>query len=168
MAILIGLKLLRVAPLVSSTAGLMCAWDQQFAFRSFTDPEMPDDVAGAAMPRWLSAFFRPLIWVVSILHPLGGLLGILNACGGAGDVLDAGTRWLYLAGGSFALGHLAYGKTAMGMVNTMRDKSLSRKATLRALDCWLGLNLWRIMTNNVPAWGFFLAALLRSIEVAGV
>ncbi|KAE8149916.1 hypothetical protein BDV25DRAFT_120084 [Aspergillus avenaceus] len=165
MPVLLGLKLLRVAPLLTSTAGLMCAWDQQFAFSSWIDKGVPQEPAGAALPHWFPAIFRQLIWVVSILHPLGGVLGLLNGVGSAGASLDDHTRNLYFAGGLFAVGHLVYGKFAMRIIGTIWDSALPGKMNLGALPPWLRLNWWRIHTNNVPAVIFFLAALVNAIEI---
>lgn len=159
------LKLLRVAPLISSTAGLMCAWDQQFAFYSFTDKAVPQGPAGSTLPHWFPVIFRQLIWVVSIIHPLGGILGVLNSVGAAGTALDPQTRYLYLAGGLFAAGHLVYGKTAMRIIGTIWDANLPGSKNLGALPPWLRLNWWRIHTNNVPAVFFFLAALVSAVEL---
>lgn len=165
MPVVLGLKLLRVAPLISSTAGLMCAWDQQFAFSSFIDPGVPQEAAGATLPHWFPAIFRKLIWVVSIIHPLGGVLGLANGLGSAGAALDKQTRALYLLGGFFAAAHLVYGKTAMRIIGTIWDGSVSGNKNLGALYPWLRLNWWRIMTNNFPAVVCFLAALVGAIDV---
>lgn len=105
-----------------------------------------------------------MIWVVSILHPLGGLLGFFNGIG-ASAAADAQTRYLYLAGGFFAAGHLVYGKTAMRIIGTVWNEHLPGTKKLSALKPWLRLNWWRIHTNNVPAVAFFLAALVSAVDI---
>jgi len=165
MTSLVGLKLLRVAPLMTSTAGYMCAWDQQFAFSSFIHPSVPQNAAGVTLPHWFAVIFGKLIWVVSILHPLGGVLGVLNSIGPAGAVLDSQTRHLYLAGGFFAAAHLIYGKTAMRIIGTIWNQSVPGTMNLQALPPWLRLNWWRIHTNNLPAVVLFLSALISAIEI---
>ena len=164
----VALKLLRIAPLISSTAGVMCAWDQQFAFYSFIDKAVPPKAAGETLPHWFPVIFRQLIWVVSIIHPLGGLLGIANSVGAAGAALDAQSRYLYLAGGLFAAGHLVYGKTAMRIIGTIWNSDLSGTKNLGALTPWLRLNWWRIHTNNYPAVFLFLAALVSAMELKSI
>ncbi|KAI2643457.1 hypothetical protein GGS21DRAFT_485977 [Xylaria nigripes] len=161
----VGLKLLRIAPLITSTAGVMCAWDQQFAFGSFIDKAVPQQAAGATLPHWFPVIFSKLIWVVSIIHPLGGVLGIANSVGAAGATLEPTARYLYLAGGLFAAGHLVYGKTAMRIIGTIWNSGLTGTKNMGALNPWLRLNWWRIHTNNYPAAILFLAALMSSIEI---
>lgn len=159
------LKFLRIAPLITSTAGLMCAWDQQWTFAPFVHPSVPQGPAGQVLPHWFPVVFSKLIWVVSIVHPLGGLLGLLNGLGSPGAALDSQTRKLYLAGGFFAAMHAVYGKTAMRMIGVIWDTKVSGEKNLAEMPPWLRMNWWRIMTMNVPAVFLFLAAVLRAIEV---
>ncbi|KAH7628267.1 hypothetical protein B0T09DRAFT_359548 [Sordaria sp. MPI-SDFR-AT-0083] len=51
------LTLLRLAPIISSTAFLALAWDQHWMLRIFTLPELERDSA-QYLPKWFSAFFR--------------------------------------------------------------------------------------------------------------
>ena len=160
----VGLKLLRVAPLISSAAGVMCAWGQQFAVYSFIDKTVPQEPAGATLPYWFPVLFYQLTWAVGIIHPLGALLGILNSTGAAGATLDSQTRYLYFIGGLFAAGHLVYGKTAMRIIGTIWNDRLPGTQNLRAVSPWLRLNRRRIYTTNIPAFIFFLIALLSAIR----
>ena len=162
------LKILRTMPLVTSTAGLMCACDQQWTFEPFVHPSVPQGPAGAVLPHWFPVVFSRLIWVVSIVHPLGGLLGILNGFGDAGAALDNQTRMLYFAGGFFAGMHAVFGKTAMRMIGTIWDAKVSGEKNLAMMKPWLNMNWWRIATCNIPAVLLFLMAVLRAIEVRTV
>ncbi|KAH6648732.1 hypothetical protein BKA67DRAFT_661687 [Truncatella angustata] len=161
----VALQLLRIAPLVSSTAGIMCAWGQHFAVYSFIDKTVPQEPAGATLPYWFPVLFYQLTWAVGIIHPLGGLLGVLNSFGPASDTLNSQARYLYFIGGLFAAGHLVYGKAAMRIISTIWNDRLPGAKNLRALSPWLRLNWWRIHTNNIPAFLFFLAALLSAVRL---
>ena len=103
---------------------------------------------------------------MSIVHPLGGLLGLLNGFGSPGAAIDGRTRMLYIAGGVFAAMHAVYGKTAMRMIGVIWNKNMSGDKNLAMMGPWLRMNWWRIVTMNVPAVFLFLAAVLRTIEVA--
>ena len=159
----IGLKLLRVAPLISSTAGVMCAWGQQFAVYSFIDKTVPQEPAGATLPYWFPVLFSQLTWAVGIIHPLGALLGLWNSIGASSESLDPQTRYFYFLGGLFAAGHLFYGKAAMAIINTIWNDRLPGTQNLRALSPWLRLNRQRVYTANIPAFIFFLLALLSAV-----
>ncbi|KAJ5138864.1 uncharacterized protein N7515_003712 [Penicillium bovifimosum] len=65
----LGLNLLRLAPLVLSTASLMCGVDQANALRPFSKPPLAK-TGGSVLPHWFSGFFDTTIYAVGLSYPL--------------------------------------------------------------------------------------------------
>lgn len=156
----LGLNLLRLAPLVLSTASLMCGVDQANALRPFSKPPLAK-TGGSVLPHWFSGFFDTTIYAVGLSYPLAFATALLNAGKYVGD-LDDTTRYLYWAGAAFSAGHFLYGPGAMQIIARMCDKENPGVKNTQTTHEWLDMNFTRIITVDGPAWIMYFAAVLSA------
>jgi hypothetical protein len=191
----LGIALLRLAPLIISSGSLMCAWDQQNAFRSFLAPKLLEkkgDISAHVVVEWFAEFAKPTKWVIFLSYPLAlsvalvnvfvdvGLAtpsAILNNNGGKAAVLAASavssaggglhpqTKAFYIAGGVLSILHYWFGSWSM-----MWNARISRKVNVGqqnydALRGWLANNFARMCWVNVPAWLMFVCATATFVKL---
>ncbi|MCJ1280129.1 hypothetical protein MMC21_007956 [Puttea exsequens] len=164
----LSLAFLRLGPLIISSASLMCAWDQQNAFRSFLYPPLlskPHHISAHVVTEWFTPFAQPTKWVIILAYPLCLLLAVLNSTGAVGAELCAQTKGFYVAGGVLSVLHYYFGAWSMSWnakISSKEDVGVRNEEALRG---WLGNNFARMVWVNVPAWLCFVCATATFVRV---
>ncbi|KAI1170321.1 hypothetical protein F4777DRAFT_584023 [Nemania sp. FL0916] len=164
----IGLALLRLSPLAISSASLMCAWDQQNAFRSFLAPPLlaqPGHLSAHVVVDWFAEFAKPTKWVILLCYPAALGLALANAYTAAGAGLHPQTKAFYVAGGVLSILHFWFGSWSMMWNARIASKDRIGAANEDALRGWLGNNYARMLWVNIPAWVMFMCATATFIKV---
>ncbi|KAJ5597953.1 hypothetical protein N7537_008037 [Penicillium hordei] len=164
----LGTALLRLSPLMISSASLMCAWDQQNAFRSFLAPPLlrkPHDICAHVVVDWFAEFAKPTKWVIILSYPFALIIAFINAFGAPGAGLHPQTKAFYAAGGVLSILHFYFGTWSMMWNARISSKEHIGPKNYEALRGWLGNNFMRMCTVNVPAWFMFVCATATFIRV---
>lgn len=125
------------------SGSLMCAWDQQNAFRSFLAPPLlakPGHLSAQVVVDWFAEFSKPTKWVILLSYPLAlafALANIFFGAVGAGAGLHPQTKAFYVAGGLLSILHFYFGSWSM-MWNARIDSKVNvGQANEDALRGWL-------------------------------
>jgi hypothetical protein len=160
-----GTALLRLSPVIISSASLMCAIDQQNAFRSFLTPKLlsqPGHVSGHLVTDWFPAFAKSTKWVIMLAYPFAGIFAVVNSCVPG---LSPQTKYFYYAGGVLSVAHYYFGAWSMYWNSKICSKEKMGQHNEDALRGWLGNNFRRMMLVNIPAWLMFVCATATFIKV---
>ncbi|KAI6082921.1 hypothetical protein F4821DRAFT_245764 [Hypoxylon rubiginosum] len=153
------LTLLRVAPLVTSTASLVVAGDSHLFLSSFISlaPQQRQQVNQLA-PRYFEAFFWRGLPVIFVSYGLSIALGAANAYS-----LRPSHPWAWYAGGSvLALAHFAFVPKIAVKVRDAIDPNYDEGA--KTYQGWLDVHYVRMALADIPAWTCFLIATLKSLK----
>ncbi|QIW96910.1 hypothetical protein AMS68_002428 [Peltaster fructicola] len=164
----LGLALLRLSPLIISSGSLMCAWDQQNAFRSFlADPLLskPGHISAHVVTDWFQEFARPTKWVIILFYPFALFLSLINVLGAAGEGLHPQTKVFYALGGALSVMHYYFGAWSMSWNAKIANKENIGRKNEDALRGWLHNNYMRMLCVNLPAWVMFVAATATFVKV---
>ncbi|KAK0516500.1 hypothetical protein JMJ35_001103 [Cladonia borealis] len=162
------LAFLRLGPLIISSASLMCAWDQQNAFRSFLYPPLlkkPNHVSAHTVTEWFTPFAQPTKWVIILAYPIALALALFNTIGTAGAGLHPQTKGFYFAGGVLSVLHYWFGAWSMAWNAKISCKEDIGRKNEDALRGWLANNYARMLWVNLPAWVMFVCATATFIRV---
>ncbi|PKX89980.1 uncharacterized protein P174DRAFT_445022 [Aspergillus novofumigatus IBT 16806] len=143
----LGTALLRISPLVISSASLMFSWSQDISLGAFLHPSLRHDAAhpsGKLLPRYLPAFMGPGIWGIGLTYPPATVLCVINGL----SRQSREARNLYFAGALFSIAHFCWGRP-------FRNED--------ALQEWLPKHRARTLLVNVPAFLCILAATLVTV-----
>ena len=155
-----ALGLLRLAPLINSTASLTFAHDHDLFFRIFSHPDCKDK-ANTLIPPWMGVYMprglKRIIWFY-----LGTFILALA------NILTVGpedsTSWYWL-GLVFTIGHVAiFGKQAVGLLNSMKDDG-SKGSGTADMAAWVDMNVYRTLLVDIPGWLCYLTAALSFVKV---
>ena len=160
----LGLKLLRLAPLVVSSASLMCGIDQTTALKPFTQPKLAKKDSGLVLPYWFPGFFDRTILVIAIAYPLAISTAYLNTIVGRQTPLDATARSFYYAGMCFSAGHFLYGPYAMRLIARICDSEKPGDKNVVAAEEWLRMNTTRLVTVDFWGWFMYLCAVASAVK----
>jgi hypothetical protein len=169
----IGLTLLRLAPLVFSTVNLQFALDEHLFLSSFlynppsppsSDATLPyRSLANSLLPSWFTYWLARGKWVIMLSFPASMAAALLNvylqtAASGYADI-----RW-YGLGAFFTGAHFLWAPWAVKMLNAIRADEPRGESTA-SLRTWITVNRWRAIFADLPAWVFFVMAVLSAVEV---
>lgn len=164
----LGVAIMRLSPLIISSGSLMCAWDQQNAFRSFLAPAMlkkPGHMSAHVLVDWFGEFARPTQWVIILFYPIALLCAFFNAWGAPGAGLHPHTKYFYTAGGILSILHFYFGAWSMMWNAKMASKDDIGKKNEEAVRGWLNNNGMRMVWVNLPAWIMFVCATVTFVRV---
>lgn len=154
--------LLRISPLILSSASVMFSWAQDIAFKAFlhsslrTDPTHP---SGKILPRYLPAFMKPGLWGIGLTFLPSTALCVVN--GMSGQSREA--RNLYFAGAAFSIAHFCWGPSMFRILARIGDAKTAGVANEAALESWLPRHHQRTLLVNIPAFLCIFAATLVSV-----
>ncbi|KAK6850734.1 hypothetical protein PG987_000368 [Apiospora arundinis] len=160
------MTLLRVTPLVTSTAAVMYSVDQYMFLNNFLAPELRER-SNAIVPSYFKVFFRRGIWIIMTAYPLSIATGIANFYRGGGKLGGSSNngagRW-YAAGAALALTHYAFVPTVMYKVQALFEGEEKGNGNgNKDLKRWLDVHLVRSILVDVPSWLCFATACLKSL-----
>lgn len=158
----LGLALLRVSPLVLSSASLMFSWAQDISLGAFLHTSLRSDPAhpsGKILPRFLPAFMKPGLWGIGLTYlPATGLC-IANGLGGQSREVNQ----LYLVGAVLSIAHFCWGPSMFAILNRIQDPKTAGVPNEDALEVWLPKHHARTLLVNVPAFLCIFAATLCTL-----
>lgn len=131
--------LLRLTPLIISSASLICCWDQRNSMRPFllvkTDTNTATNTTGTkqplvarpsllrthvqiVLPAWLDAFAKPTLPFILLAYPLACITGLVNALRPLEGVaeLHPYARALFAGGAFLSLLHFAFAPADVGLM----------------------------------------------------
>lgn len=158
----LGRAILRVSPLVLSSASLMFSWSQDISFRAFLHHSLRNDPAhpsGNVLPRYLPAFMKPGLWGIGLTYLPATALCIVNGLSNQ----TSEVRGFYLAGAVFSIAHFCWGPSMFAILRRIGDPQTAGVPNEDALETWLPRHHSRTLLVNVPAFLCIFAATLATI-----
>ncbi|KAJ5793501.1 hypothetical protein N7457_000100 [Penicillium paradoxum] len=158
----LGTALLRISPLVISSASLMFSWSQDISLGAFLHPSLRDDAAhpsGKLLPKYLPAFMGPGIWGIGLTYPPATIICVTNGLSNQSPE----ARKLYLAGALFSIAHFCWGPTMFAILGRIGDARSAGAPNENALQEWLPKHRARTLLVNIPAFVCILGATLATL-----
>ncbi|OQD64682.1 hypothetical protein PENPOL_c007G05840 [Penicillium polonicum] len=158
----LGTAILRISPLVVSSASLMFSWSQDISLGAFLHPSLRNDAAhpsGKILPRYLPAFMGPGIWGIALTYPSATVLCMVNGL----SRQSRETRNLYLVGALFSVAHFCWGPAMFAILGRIGDVKSPGVPNEDALKEWLPKHRTRTLLVNVPAFLCILGATLSTV-----
>ncbi|KAA8651166.1 hypothetical protein EYZ11_012820 [Aspergillus tanneri] len=158
----LGVALLRVSPLVLSSASLMFSWAQDISLGAFLHHSLRNDPthpSGKILPRYLPAFMKPGLWGIGLTYPTATVLCIVNGLSGQ----SRETRHLYFAGAVLSIAHFCWGPSMFAILRRIQDPKTAGVPNENALESWLPRHHSRTLLVNVPAFLCIFTATLATI-----
>ncbi|PHH60911.1 hypothetical protein CDD81_1022 [Ophiocordyceps australis] len=155
---------LLMAPLLSSTASLVYAWDQHLLTRPLTRPEA-QPYGNMVLP----AYWRVMLprGVAQVLCLLGLTAGTAAAAlVGNGQLVAArhAAGW-YMGAAALAVGHLGFVPLVAPCIRKMAQEETHDNVELQRQ--WLRINLVRTLTTDFGAWACAFVAVCRVLGPRG-
>ncbi|RYP76512.1 hypothetical protein DL771_001746 [Monosporascus sp. 5C6A] len=152
------LTLLRVAPVVSSSAALWFSHDQYFFLKVFLHIE--EHKAEPAIPAYFRKFFNGGLARLLPLYAITIGTGIANSYS-----RPAAAHLWYACGAAFALAHFTFVPAVMWKVEHLANEENDAKGTgAEYLKKWLDVHMIRSVIVDFPAWICFSIAALKSLK----
>ncbi|OTB03646.1 hypothetical protein M426DRAFT_321571 [Hypoxylon sp. CI-4A] len=160
-AFLDPLTLLRVAPLVTSTASLVIATDSHIFLSSLISLRQQRAKVNELAPRYFEAFFWKGLPEVLVTFGLSIAFGLTNTYS-----KPTAASWAWYAGGSaLSLVHFAFVPKIMWRVkDAIEAKAEPNGEASEAIGRWLGVHYVRMALSDFPAWTCFLVAALKALK----
>ena len=157
------LKLLRIAPLLTSTSSLVYAWDEHFFLSGFAHLEHKEET-NKILPSYFRRFFNQGIYIVVGLNTLTISTAVSNLLTDR-PVLDRlqSSRW-YWAGLGLTACHFAFVPFIAEPIRDMFE-GRSKGNSTKDLQRWLDIHRIRVLVADLPAWVSFLGAVLSTISL---
>ena len=155
------LKLLRLAPLITSTATLMYAHDQHLFFNAWTHESYRKE-ANAFLPRWFNICVHRAIIIIFTVYPATMILAGANIY--LGDPANQQATKFYYGGLAFTFGHFLFGKWAMRLIGAIENDESKGNSTTD-MRSWLAMNMIRSVTVDLLGFLSFLMAVMASLRV---
>ena len=152
------LKLIRLAPLLTSTASLTFAHDHDLFFRAFLHPSYTTK-ANAFIPPWTAIYMPRGGFTIMTLYPSTLLLAIANVYVG-----NTPAASFYYAGLAFTIGHFLFAGRAIGLLNRMKRDESKGKST-DDMAAWVNMNVLRTLAVDLPGWVCYLLAAMGSLQI---
>ncbi|KAL5343993.1 hypothetical protein BJX70DRAFT_352361 [Aspergillus crustosus] len=157
------IKLLRIAPLITTTSSLVYAWDEHWYLSGFLLPEYKQE-SNAILPRYFRRFFEQGIWVIAGLNTLTISSSITNLLVDR-PLLDRlqSSRW-YWAGLGFTVCHFLFVPLVADPIRDIIEDRLKGEST-KDLKKWIDIHKIRVLVTDLPGWLSFLAAALATFQL---
>ncbi|KAI1778533.1 hypothetical protein F4818DRAFT_438693 [Hypoxylon cercidicola] len=137
---LLGTALLRLSPLVLSSASLMFSFSQDCSLGAFLHTSLREDAAhpsGRILPRYLPAFMKPGIWGIAVTFSPATILCVINGFG----TRSPEARNMYWVGAAFSIAHFCWGPTMFAILARIGDIDTAGVPNENALEEWLSKHL---------------------------
>lgn len=163
------IKLLRIAPLVTTTSSLMYAWDEHWFLSGFlhthADPSTDADYkahSNALLPRYFRRFFEQGIWIIASLNCATLASSITNLLIDR-PLTRSSTRW-YGAGLAFTVAHFLFVPLiAYPIRDIVEDRAQGESS--RDLKRWIDIHRVRVIVADLPGWLSFFGAVLTTLKL---
>ncbi|KAI0835121.1 hypothetical protein F5Y06DRAFT_277413 [Hypoxylon sp. FL0890] len=155
------LTLLRVAPLVTSTASLVIANDSHIFLSSLVSLKKHRARVNEVGPRYFEAFFWKGLPLIFATFGLSIAFGLTNAYMRP----YAASRGWYAGGTALAFLHFAFVPKIMWTVKDAIDaKEDPNGGCADAIQRWLNVHYVRMTLSDIPSWTFFAIAVVKSLK----
>lgn len=155
------LKLLRLAPLITSTATLMYAHDQHLFFGAWTHESYRKE-ANTFLPRWFKICLQRAIAIIFTFYPITMILAGANIF--LGDPANQKATNFYYSGLAFTFGHFLFGKWAMRLLGAIENDESKGNSTTD-MRSWLAMNMIRSVTVDLLGFLSYLMAAMASLKL---
>ncbi|EKV19721.1 hypothetical protein PDIG_01680 [Penicillium digitatum PHI26] len=157
------LKLLRVAPLLTTTSALLYAWDEHWYLSGFLRSEHKAETE-TVLPSYFRRFFEQGIFIVAGLNTLTVSTSVANLLTDR-PVLDRlrSSQW-YWAGLGFTACHFLFVPLIAYPIRDIIENRSQGKST-KDLQRWIDIHRIRVFVADLPAWMSFLVAVLSTIHL---
>ncbi|KAJ6581544.1 hypothetical protein B0H19DRAFT_511635 [Mycena capillaripes] len=150
----LGLKLLRLSPVISSTASLIWAYDEYSFLSSWMNPSYRTQ-ADALLPPWFKTWAPKGTRVLFTSFPMSLIAGIANTFTHRASLQTAGV--FYWLGVFFTAAHFFYGPKALTLLKSIRDAQPAGRTT-ESMGEWLRMHRTRTVTTDLLAFICFTVA----------
>ncbi|KAI1472774.1 uncharacterized protein F4812DRAFT_410201 [Daldinia caldariorum] len=156
------LTLLRVVPLVTSTASIVIAGDSDLFLSALLSLKQHRGKVNEIAPRYFEVFFWKGLRYILLTYGLSATCGLVNAYSRS----HAAASWNWYAAGSvLALAHFAFVPKIMWKVKDAIDaKEEPNGGAANALRGWLAVHHVRTALVDVPSWACFLVATVKALK----
>ena len=153
-----ALLLLRLAPVLTTTAYLTFTCAEDLYFKPYLSPPL-HKVSNDLLPLYINIWYTRGMILIFTLYGLTWATAIANLP--VADLLHASGPCfaLYLLGLVFSIGHMVWGPKAMALLNAIKMRERN-DGSVELVREWCRMNIIRGIVVDVPAWGCFLAAFL--------
>ncbi|KAK3391423.1 hypothetical protein B0T20DRAFT_78780 [Sordaria brevicollis] len=156
------LTLLRLAPIISSTASLTLAWDQHWMLRIFTLSNIENE-SQRYLPKWFAAFFRAGLSSVLGFLSVTMATSILNLRVNSLLLQQRGSHYWYAAGAALAVGHLLFVPAVAPRIQAIVEDEEGKGKSVGELRRWLRVNAIRGLTTDLGAWVCCVVAAVKTL-----
>ena len=157
-----GLNLLRLTPVLSSTANLMYAHDENLFLSSWVQPSYRER-ANSLLPSWFSHWCPRALLVILVGFPASMVSGISSVSIKSWPLQENGAHKWYWAGIAFTFAHFIYGPRALRLLDDIQEDRPKGNSTT-SMEKWLKMHRMRTFTADIPAWVCFLVGFLKALE----
>jgi hypothetical protein len=161
-AFLDPLKLLRLAPLISTTGSLVHASCELVFLTCFLHPSHRTQ-SNAILPSWFKIFFYRAVWSVVAFNFISVSTCTANLFIQPDQLPVLGKRF-YTAGLVAAIGHMLFIPAVKGPIQRVLEDRGKGNAS-GELESWLIVHKIRMVVADLPAWLSCLAAVVATISV---
>jgi hypothetical protein len=157
------MKLLRLAPLVTTTSSLMYAWDEHWFLSGFLRPEYKHH-SEEMLPRYFRRFFEQGIWIIASLNTLTLSSSVANLLIDRPTLDRLGSSRWYWAGLGFTVCHFLFVPLiAYPIRDIMEDRSKGQST--KDLKRWIDIHRIRVLVADLPGWMSFVMAVLLTFQL---
>lgn len=150
--------LLRIAPLVTSSAAVWFCYDQHMYFGTFLHHDVRPKANDVLPAFWNAHIGRGLASIVGV-YSLSCATGLANALSKVKIRPAPGARW-YLAGACFSAAHFLFGPWVAELIRAMVYDGNAVESQAK----WLRVHLARTFIVDIPGWFCFGLAVLHSVH----
>ena len=155
--------LLRVAPLITSSASLSYCWAQNVFISIFTrsrNREKSNALLPTYVEDWVYGYTGQLVatYTTTILTASANLYYHRRVLGASDSA-----KW-YAAGALFGAAHFAF-VPAVAWKFTSIINNETKGNSVKVLDEWLRVHRFRSLTVDMLSWGCILIGVLRSVKI---
>ncbi|RMD41941.1 hypothetical protein DV735_g3176, partial [Chaetothyriales sp. CBS 134920] len=164
---MLGLQLLRLAPVMLTSAAVHFDYSQYLFLKPFT--QLPADLGGdrkgvdATLKHYLLCQFPSGLTSILLLYPLTWAMAAANLFVGRA-ALSLSARRLYAVGLVFNVSHMLWAPHALDLMETMSGQRPNKRSdeedNIDLLNKWLRMHTTRSLLVDVPGWLCFTAAFL--------
>lgn len=161
MALPPSLRLLRLLPVISSTATLQFAVDEHLIFGTWMGPSLRQN-ANTTLPAWWTRGGLRWQWVLIFGYPLNYLFGVLNLVSRYDQLQATGSSRWYALGLMFSVGHMLFLKMALERIADIEEGTPKNNVTV-SMGRWLQMNWVRALVTDLPAWVCWTVAAVSAL-----
>jgi hypothetical protein len=155
---------LRLAPVITASATLTFAGNQQWIFELFTRPELAAQ-SKTFLPPWFNTAFwigLPKVAGLATASAIGAVLNLRDA----GPLRAKGAYVWYVYGAVLAAANLLFVPAAVARAKGVAEDTNGEGRCLREMKSWLRVNAVRTLTVDTGVWICLFIAAVKALGPA--